>query len=136
MRGEYNSPFSVKYRAPGSPPLAWGILASLRLSIKLFRITPTCVGNTFDRKRAVSQAWDHPHLRGEYPFSTKPCLVSLGSPPLAWGIHYVVDEAKNLGRITPTCVGNTRLKLYVQTSNQDHPHLRGEYAELVLSFLS
>ena len=34
------------------------------------RITPTCVGNTSLKLSNFYRDWDHPHLRGEYPFST------------------------------------------------------------------
>ena len=66
-------------------------------------------------------------MRGEY--LTLPDLTywAMGSPPLAWGIHFKVDRiTRNIG-ITPTCVGNTTREIGEFIWDGDHPHLRGEY---------
>ena len=75
------------------------------------RITPTCVGNTISPLQAFLLGEDHPHLRGEYPHLASALVSPFGSPPLAWGI--LVDGlTKNACEgITPTCVGNTGLRV-------------------------
>ena len=44
--GEYVVPRKHDFKAKGSPPLAWGILKTLRRNLKKTRITPTRMGNT------------------------------------------------------------------------------------------
>ncbi|RZM14178.1 hypothetical protein LDELB18P2_0844 [Lactobacillus delbrueckii] len=66
-------------------------------------------------------------MRGEYIFSLLLHPIFLGSPPLAWGILLLFVQAFFKKRITPTCVGNTLLTLFIIASFWDHPHLRGEY---------
>ena len=70
----------------GSPPLAWGIPTALNEFGYLYRITPTCVGNTNSNGRPISIYEDHPHLRGEYFYFLWFLTFTAGSPPLAWGI--------------------------------------------------
>ncbi len=123
LRGEYTRKAPGSAGRAGSPPLAWGIQIEGTFSSPCQGITPTCVGNT---RLPAPRGWirrDHPHLRGEY-FT---CKLDTGSPPLAWGIP-VVPAAPLLGwRITPTCVGNTDGGAEREGSEEDHPHLRGEY---------
>ena len=49
------------------------------------------------------------------------------SPPCVWGVHYdeIVKEVKD--RITPMCMGSTRICNAVQRICQNHPHVYGEY---------
>ena len=63
---------------------------------------------------------------GEY-LSTITCsLMKLGSPPHVWGIPYHRNNALNLLRITPTCVGNTSNASGKYARLRDHPHMCGE----------
>ena len=87
MRGEYFTFTIAMTNYLGSPPLAWGIRLPAVLAVFGFRITPTCVGNTYAVFAMFAMLWDHPHLRGEY------------------AVSIVIDG--NAYRITPTCVGNT-----------------------------
>ena len=111
LRGEYKSNAIGGVIPLGSPPLAWGIQEYITVKDNGHRITPTCVGNTF----------------------SPPCISvnSQGSPPLAWGIHNVFILNNLIFRITPTCVGNTKYVTADQALQKDHPHLRGEYANVV-----
>ena len=127
MRGEYFINFRIGNIFPGSPPLAWGIHGFRHTFASLLRITPTCVGNTdVDYSRGCPKQ-DHPHLRGEYSAKLNRKRLSLGSPPLAWGIPPTEVGKLCFYRITPTCVGNTVYGIVGPISGQDHPHLRGEY---------
>ena len=54
-----------------------------------------------------------------------------GSPPLAWGILFLIVLLLTLLRITPTCVGNTLVSTYNIALKRDHPHLRGEYTGIL-----
>ena len=104
-----------KFTTLGSPPLAWGILVQCGLSRKAMRITPTCVGK-YSKKSCISNG-------------------NMGSPPLAWGILDLTEEEKEGVRITPTCVGNTNLIVVEACSDEDHPHLRGEYPKISMLFV-
>ena len=127
LRGEYLLSCMHACLSPGSPPLAWGILLDIGGGTCYQGITPTCVGNTRLPLRPLWVIWDHPHLRGEYAYSSTFISVLLGSPPLAWGILKFLKKLIISNRITPTCVGNTLLERATGKSRQDHPHLRGEY---------
>jgi len=50
-----------------------------------------------------------------------------GSPPLAWGTHLHVAAGSQLGRFTPTRVGNTIAHLVRGPAPPVHPHSRGEH---------
>ncbi|KRM44553.1 hypothetical protein FD47_GL000357 [Lentilactobacillus parafarraginis DSM 18390 = JCM 14109] len=66
-------------------------------------------------------------MRGEY---LRIVLIKMGlggSPPHAWGILKDCVDKNGVGRITPTCVGNTAGKVAERQIIQDHPHMRGEY---------
>ena len=70
---------------------------------------------------------DHPHIHGEYlslPSSIPPIS---GSPPHTWGIRGNGAYTLDLGRITPTYMGNTPTLLSNGTHPGDHPHIHGEY---------
>ena len=73
---------------------------------------------------------DHPHLRGEYLAKATLMLETVGSPPLAWGIPLEELPEPQLGRITPTCVGNTAACYSIVAEFKDHPYLRGEYSSM------
>ena len=132
MRGEYGPPALAKMATAGSPPHAWGIRNNATGDRALKRITPTCVGNTPDGNPTGRYPQDHPHMRGEYYFGETYMAPDEGSPPHAWGIRLGLDRSAMSKRITPTCVGNTHKTDKGQPTNQDHPHMRGEYVEDVL----
>ena len=64
---------------------------------------------------------------GEYESSIKFPRFPSGSPPHVWGIRSLAMYEAGERRITPTCVGNTRLYRQIQAHFQDHPHMCGEY---------
>ena len=70
-------------------------------------------------------------MRGEYPSCVVSLVLVFGSSPLAWGIliAFIRDDVPN--RFIPTCVGNTKLYLSHFRMSAVHPHLRGEYADVV-----
>ena len=107
MRGEYEAIKARQELEKGSPPHAWGIRPLGIVCLVALRITPTCVGNTFQTVDAHGLYRDHPHMRGEYTPPTAKRSVYEGSPPHAWGILIAEPTKATLLRITPTCVGNT-----------------------------
>ena len=87
LRGEYHTPPPVSESDTGSPPLARGIHTIVPTKTVRSRITPACAGNTNIICKTVDAFQDHPRLRGEYRPTTRPNALSVGSPPLARGIH-------------------------------------------------
>ena len=130
MRGEYKIDFSGGYGLQGSPPLARGIPAVRAAWSRIAGITPACAGNTLCVIKAVSVAWDHPRLRGEYGNIAGKWDTRMGSPPLARGIRRISRWGKRSTGITPACAGNTTSGQTVITAVWDHPRLRGEYSAL------
>ncbi len=127
VRGEYHPRSAPWTRRTGSPPRAWGIHPR-RPSIHADRrFTPTCVGNTARRASASRRRSVHPHVRGEYRRISLREPIVAGSPPRAWGIHALPLDAVLDYRFTPTCVGNTLLRVLLTPCAPVHPHVRGEY---------
>ena len=93
------------------------------------RFTPTCVGNTPERRSCHHRSSVHPHVRGEYHPQNGRFSHQGGSPPRAWGIRETGGISANKARFTPTCVGNTVSTSTPQPGTPVHPHVRGEYAE-------
>ena len=56
-----------------------------------------------------------------------PANTSVGSPPLARGIHVKKEGMFDTQRITPACAGNTFKGWLPKSCLWDHPRLRGEY---------
>ena len=106
-RGEYFLREDVCQCDAGSPPRAWGIQLLKGQTSRVYRFTPTRVGNT-DTLIAVSAAARvHPHARGEYCSCALPPSPIAGSPPRAWGILSIQEAERLESRFTPTRVGNT-----------------------------
>ena len=110
LRGEYIPVLAPPPPAKGSPPLARGIPPIDPYRTKGGRITPACAGNTTVVIFCKVYIRDHPRLRGEYCGIIKHIPLSLGSPPLARGIH--IHSTRNFPTpgITPACAGNTLKK--------------------------
>ena len=108
----------------------WGTLKSCQLTKVPERITPTCVGNTSTVLARRLSRRDHPHLCGEHwPAGLRVGRVP-GSPPPVWGTQGNVGGDIWSGGITPTCVGNTHLWLFLTSGTEDHPHLCGEHSRI------
>ena len=110
LRGEYSKKPTAQTSGLGSPPLARGILKILIAVFLTIGITPACAGNTTVVIFCKVYIRDHPRLRGEYCGIIKHIPLSLGSPPLARGIH--IHSTRNFPTpgITPACAGNTLKK--------------------------
>ena len=96
-------------RLTGSPPHAWGQHRPPGRRRGGIRFTPTCVGTT-SRNRSFSQKTAvHPHMRGDNGKQNFCRFQRIGSPPHAWGQHWVFYGRRREYRFTPTCVGTTRM---------------------------
>ncbi len=66
LRGEYWSSDCARAFVQGSSPPARGIPLMVGWLKVVFRIIPTCAGNTLCLTHTTKLLEDHPHLRGEY----------------------------------------------------------------------
>ena len=126
-RGVYESLSSVMLPARGSSPLARGLLIHASVSFSGSRIIPARAGFTRGRKKYVDNARDHPRSRGVY-FTASPLdITSLGSSPLARGLHRRNPVSVITGRIIPARAGFTSSPQPPGQSRPDHPRSRGVY---------
>ena len=129
--GNTNPRLYISFANSGSPPLARGIQESSNRTEDRARITPACAGNTHQEIVSQEEIRDHPRLRGEYRSIRISILASLGSPPLARGIHPPIEIHVFVIGITPACAGNTPPIQLVRILYRDHPRLRGEYTKRI-----
>ncbi|ADW21874.1 conserved hypothetical protein [Thermus scotoductus SA-01] len=91
------------------------------------RAIPTCVGTTGHREHAVGRNPGHPHMRGDYHFSSPLVLMNSGPSPHAWGLRSALPAPWGAVRAIPTCVGTTRSGALWPHPEPGHPHMRGDY---------
>ena len=71
------------------------------------RAIPTCVGTTTSRTSSPTSPTGHPHVRGDYYFSSASLRHTCGPSPRAWGLR----DGDALGLLVLA----------------GHPHVRGDY---------
>ena len=108
MRGENAGEAVGQSVLAGSPPRAWGERGLAPEPAEHRRITPTCVGRTYNEEATLPGVADHPHVRGENEQVRLTYVRGYGSPPRAWG------ELHSGFRQPP--------------AERIHPHVRGENA--------
>ena len=72
-------------------------------------------------------------MRGEYEYPVVSRFLVPGSPPLARGIPFLMVGIQMQPRITPACAGNTQDSAIESAQRRDHPRLRGEYSNILVS---
>ena len=85
------------------------------------------MGNTNDELLNNLNNEDHAHIHGEYTSRLSLGNLNRGSPPHTWGIRGVLPDDLDNQRITPTYMGNTAIRYDERHSDEDHPHIHGEY---------
>ena len=108
MCGEYLKLILEPQTGRGSPPRVRGIHDADWSTVRDFRITPACAGNTFFESAIGGFYKDHPRVCGEYVGRAGSHNSSKGSPPRVRGILVDTIEDLDMTRITPACAGNTR----------------------------
>ena len=71
---------------------------------------------------------EHPRVRGEYILMILLGIAGMGTPPRARGILMESYGACAVVGNTPACAGNTNLRRGGYIGAQEHPRVRGEYA--------
>ena len=120
----------------GSPPPTRGTHLCSPFMLEVFGITPAYAGNTCYRGLFRLCNRDHPRLRGEHYGDNGAYWCQQGSPPPTRGtLRYKGGGASKRG-ITPAYAGNTCLLYLFLQPYQDHPRLRGEHCNSVVSVSS
>lgn len=70
-------------------------------------ITPTCVGKSIHRLRALTMSTDHSHVCGKKRRACCALIACKGSLPRVWEKVEIFIDFNNVNRITPTCVGKS-----------------------------
>ena len=126
-RGVYRPSRTARSRAPGSSPLARGLLPSGSVERKRLRIIPARAGFTkyFPRPRPV--LLDHPRSRGVYERSERGRRGRCGSSPLARGLLRGPGRPPEPVGIIPARAGFTGTRSVAGSERTDHPRSRGVY---------
>ena len=88
--------------------------------------TPACAGKTWGEQPVQPLPREHPRVRGEDTHDERFLSVGLGTPPRARGRPSREREAEVLAGNTPACAGKTLGSRPHQTSDREHPRVRGE----------
>ena len=95
--------------------------------LRYSRIIPARAGFTSSRPTDPYSLVDHPRSRGVYSKRFTVLYHSLGSSPLARGLHIpLTDSARDVG-IIPARAGFTQHAVDVTQFEEDHPRSRGVY---------
>ena len=92
------------------------------------RNTPTGVGKTRQKQMLKNPRKKHPHGRGEDRDAVWGTGYQIETPPRAWGRLPSCSATCRLSRNTPTGVGKTWAPGTCPSTQQKHPHGRGEDA--------
>ena len=149
-RGENLFPRGVSPFVFGPSPRAWGKRGRNTSRVLHSRTIPTGVGKTGRPGHGHGRRADHPHGRGENNPTLTRQANGCGPSPRAWGKRAVRRPLPSQTRTIPTAwgkpghgiptpvchrtiptgVGKTHIKTKCQGRIPDHPHGRGENAEV------
>ena len=119
----------------GSPPLTRGKDSSLFSDLKTLRITPAYAGKRSGRIHCHMLCKDHPRLRGEKLSLPSLSKIILGSPPLTRGKDLYSKAYQLESGITPAYAGKSTVFQAKSPLPRDHPRLRGEKEQRIMSAL-
>ena len=126
-RGVYPTISPHGRNAPGSSPLARGLLCYTPASDRYSRIIPARAGFTGWNGARHQGRPDHPRSRGVYGEADQFPRFRTGSSPLARGLPLEVRDLPVEARIIPARAGFTRAQGRPVGRAADHPRSRGVY---------
>ena len=129
-RGVYHPSGPGGSQPAGSSPLARGLRFVFACFVRTFGIIPARAGFTPRRVGDGGGAPDHPRSRGVYGPIHQPASRSVGSSPLARGLHFEEDVGVAGQGIIPARAGFTRGGPSPTRPGRDHPRSRGVYSGL------
>ena len=133
IRGAYALTTLNHYVTWGLSPRVWGVRVYESSLIPYERAIPTCVGRTSSRAPRSVLGQSYPHVRGAYVTGYSAPAIMLELSPRAWGVQSVLSVGISGTRVIPTCVGLTSRTLLIVSAGWSYPHVRGEYAALILA---
>ena len=125
-RGEDVPPPLKAAPEPETPPRAWGRRGTVLLATNADRNTPTGVGKTESNQPPTEHRQKHPHGRGEDSDASTTPILTMETPPRAWGRPQQSSTTEPRIRNTPTGVGKTNTTAQTLQQVRKHPHGRGE----------
>ena len=99
-------------------------------------IIPAYAGSTSRARRLRRRSRDHPRIRGEHAATRRPKAKLLGSSPHTRGARLRWCLGRRPAGIIPAYAGSTRALWRSRSSREDHPRIRGEHADGVLTRMS
>ena len=84
------------------------------------------MGKTYRSFTLNTKLRKHPHTRGEDPLALVVILLSMETPPHAWGRRDLNEHNIKAFGNTPTRVGKTHQQGISENDQEKHPHTRGE----------
>ena len=126
-RGVYPVSTGGRHARMGSSPLARGLLNRRDRGGGLNRIIPARAGFTIRWPASPRWTWDHPRSRGVYVDLVSVHDVTVGSSPLARGLHEKNGGFYHVKGIIPARAGFTGRSHTGTSPATDHPRSRGVY---------
>ena len=126
-RGVYITAVFTAVSGFGSSPLARGLRALRPAPAQPVRIIPARAGFTGYPRPCGRRCKDHPRSRGVYCWPRKAGPISVGSSPLARGLHDRLPPVATGRRIIPARAGFTEQSAGGGSGGGDHPRSRGVY---------
>ena len=128
VRGEDSQMPAWRRCYRGTPPRARGRLYTLFTLGLLVGNTPACAGKTCPRILTIWGLREHPRVRGEDVNRLTVSVSTGGTPPRARGRRVDSASCGPSNGNTPACAGKTNAIRPSETSNWEHPRVRGEDA--------
>jgi len=125
-RGDIVISYFIPRSPYGSPPHAWGHRDLPLPPPDIARFTPTRVGTSCALRSRDLFSTVHPHTRGDIYLRVHGPTILYGSPPHAWGHPSSLGIMRSSSRFTPTRVGTSRRRRWIQVPTTVHPHTRGD----------
>ena len=136
IRGEHVIKIGADLSAQGSSPHTRGAPVPRLHRDVAERIIPAYAGSTSAAPEAMCRMRDHPRIRGEHAGGDADSVPDTGSSPHTRGAPLPPAGACNGGRIIPAYAGSTRQDPPRPPDCPDHPRIRGEHADGVLTRMS
>ena len=136
IRGEHSTSSGPFQEVSGSSPHTRGARHADPRRDARMRIIPAYAGSTQATLRRRHSRPDHPRIRGEHVWKPAETPKAAGSSPHTRGAPSCRCPAPPSRRIIPAYAGSTKTFPRSHTNVSDHPRIRGEHADGVLSRMS
>ena len=136
IRGEHTSLWADRDFVSGSSPHTRGAPQMFEDPDLPPGIIPAYAGSTSKSRVRIQPVKDHPRIRGEHVLLQGDRGAGRGSSPHTRGAPATAPAKTALTRIIPAYAGSTFNALVLSSRATDHPRIRGEHADGVLTRMS